>query len=162
VQCPFCSGDSSVTETRVAPDGVRRRRVCGSCKRRFTTYERVGAPGLKVTKRDGGVETFDSDKLVAALERVTAHRAGVRPEDLRRIARDVEATLVDAGARTTTWSAIVRLVLDRLAAIDRVSADRLRVNYVDDDGRLRLEDPESATRGLPQLGLFGGEAVEPE
>jgi hypothetical protein len=43
--------------------------------------------------------------------------------------------------------------MERLAAIDRVSADRLRVNYVDDDGRLRLEDPETVEESVPQLGL---------
>jgi len=74
VQCPYCSGDSSVTETRVTADGMRRRRVCNACKRRFTTYEKVGAPGLKVTKRDGAIEAFDSDKLFGALRRVAAHR----------------------------------------------------------------------------------------
>ena len=35
-------------------DGMRRRRVCDACKRRFTTYEKVGAPPLKVQKRDPG------------------------------------------------------------------------------------------------------------
>lgn len=153
MQCPFCGSSSNVTETRESPDGTRRRRVCSSCKRRFTTYERVGSPGLRVEKRDGELEPFDSEKLMVALERITAHRTTVRPEDLKRIVRDVEATLVDSGARTASWSAIARLVLDRLEAIDRVSADRLRVNYLDDDGRLRLEDAETVEESAPQLGL---------
>jgi len=153
VLCPFCSSSSNVTETRESPDGTRRRRVCSSCKRRFTTYERVGSPGLRVEKRDGGHEPFDSEKLLTALVRVTAHRSAVGPEDLKRIVSYVEAALVDAGTRTTSWSAIARLVLARLEAIDRVSADRLRVNYLDDDGRLRLDDAESAEETPPQLGL---------
>ncbi len=159
MQCPFCGHDSSVTETRVAPDGVRRRRVCGSCKRRFTTYERVGSPGLRVEKRDGDVEPFDSDKLTRALERITRHRPALRPDDLRRVARDVEAALIDTGQRTTSWARIARLVLDRLTPIDRVAAARLRVNYLDDDGRLRLEDAEPPGQEPPQLGLFEGEVV---
>jgi transcriptional repressor NrdR len=153
VQCPFCASSSNVTETRESPDGTRRRRVCSSCKRRFTTYERVGSPGLRVEKRDGALEPFDSEKLMHALERITAHRTTVRPEDLKRIVRDVEATLIDAGARTAPWSEIARLVLERLTAIDRVSADRLRVNYLDEDGRLRLEDVEASQEHPPQLGL---------
>ncbi len=157
MQCPFCASSSNVTETRESPDGTRRRRVCSSCKRRFTTDERVGSPGLRVEKRDGEHEPFDSEKLKHALERITAHRSAVGTEDLRRIVRDVEATLVDAGSRTASWSDIAKLVIDRLAAIDRVSAERLRVNYLDDDGRLRLEDPEAAADAPPQLGLFVGE-----
>jgi transcriptional repressor NrdR len=159
VQCPFCGGDSSVTETRDSPDGMRRRRVCGSCKRRFTTYERVGSPGLKVAKRDGSVEPFDSDKLMVALERITARRPGIAPDDLRRVVRDIEATLVDAKSRSVSWSTLVRMVDERLAAIDALSAQRLRVNYVDEDGRMRLEE-SSGEEPVPQLGLFGG--AEPE
>src|SRR5258705_4804747 len=113
MQCPYCGGDSSVTETRVTADAMRRRRVCTACKRRFTTYEKVGAPALKVQKRDGSLEPFDGDKLFHALQRVAAHR-NVRDEGLRRVARDIEATLLDGGRKSVAWSDIVSLVLDRL------------------------------------------------
>ena len=154
MQCPFCGSDSSVTETRVSAEGVRRRRVCSSCKRRFTTYERVGSPGLKVAKRDGTLEPFDADKLGATLGRVCRHRAAIKPADLRRLVRDVEATLLDAGARTVSWSAIVQAVLDRLEAIDAVAARRYRASYVDEDDRLRLDDVAPTDPPRPQLGLF--------
>ena len=65
--------------------------MCTACKRRFTTYERLGAPGLKVAKRDGSVEPFDGDKLFGALQRIAAHRDNVTDDDLRRLARDIEA-----------------------------------------------------------------------
>ena len=97
MQCPYCGNDSSVTETRVVSDGLRRRRMCGTCKRRFTTYEKVGAASLRVQKRNGSVEPFDSEKLVRALARIGRRRANVQLEDARRIARDIEANLVDSG-----------------------------------------------------------------
>jgi transcriptional repressor NrdR len=151
VQCPYCSGDSSVTETRVTADGMRRRRVCTACKRRFTTYEKLGAPGLKVGKRDGTVEPFDGDKLFRALQRVAAHR-NIADEDLRRIARDIEATLVDSSRKSVTWMDIVSLVLDRLRNIDATTAHRFAANYTDETGVLRLEGEIPA--GDPrQLGL---------
>jgi transcriptional repressor NrdR len=143
-----------VTETRFAPDGsVRRRRICTSCKRRFTTYERVGSPGLKVEKRDGSVEQFDADKLQRALRRVARHRPAVKDDDLRRLARDIEATLVDSGQRTVRWSEIVSQALRRLQAIDRRSADRMLANYLDDAGDLRLD--EASTTEPNQLDLPG-------
>jgi transcriptional repressor NrdR len=159
VQCPFCTHDSAVTETRVSADGVRRRRVCGTCKRRFTTYEKVGSPGLKVEKRDGRLEPFDSDKLHRALERIARHRGeAIASDDLRRIVRDVEAALVDRNAKTVRWHDVVRLVLARLRAIDAVSADRFEASYKGDDGRIHLDDDLDATATRPQLGLFPGDA----
>lgn len=160
MQCPYCGGDSSVTETRVTADGMRRRRVCNVCKRRFTTYERVGAPGLKVTKRDGGIEAFDGDKLFHALRRVAAHRNVVTDEDLRRIARDIEASLVDSGRKSIAWNEIVTLTLTRLENIDPVSAHRLAANYTDETGAVRF-DRSASELPSPQLGLPLNE-TEPE
>jgi transcriptional repressor NrdR len=141
-----------VTETRVTADGLRRRRACTVCKRRFTTYEKLGAPGLKVQKRDGGIEPFDTDKLFHALQRVAAHRGGVRDDDLRRIARDIEAKLLDTGRKSIAWSDIVPLVLERLTNVDPVTARRFAANYTDEAGVVRLDQPAPA-EGTPQLGL---------
>jgi transcriptional repressor NrdR len=141
-----------VTETRVTADGMRRRRVCTVCKRRFTTYEKLGAPGLKVTKRDGSVEAFDGQKLFAALRRVAAHRNLVADDDLRRIARDIEATLVDSGRKSIAWSDIVTLALTRLENIDPVSAHRLAANYTDETGAVRF-DASAPEQPSPQLPL---------
>jgi len=151
VQCPYCSGDSSVTETRVTADGLRRRRNCTACKRRFTTYEKLGAPALKVNKRDGSIEPFDTDKLVRALARIAAYRTAVSDQDLRRVARDIEATLVDSGRKSVPWSDIVQLTVERLANVDPISARRLEANYTDETGAVRF-DSESAA-APPQLGL---------
>jgi transcriptional repressor NrdR len=141
-----------VTETRVTADGLRRRRACTVCKRRFTTYEKLGAPGLKVGKRDGTIEPFDADKLFQALQRVAAHRGSVHDDDLRRIARDIEAKLVDTGRKSVAWSDIVPLVLERLDNIDPISARRFAANYTDESGAVRL-DPAAPAGEIPQLGL---------
>lgn len=141
-----------MTETRVTADGLRRRRICTVCKRRFTTYEKLGAPGLKVTKRDGSVEPFDGDKLLVALRRVCAHRTNLSDDDLRRISRDIEATLVDGGRKSVAWSDIVTLALDRLRNVDPVAAHRLAANYTDASGVVRFD--RSAPADAPsQLGL---------
>jgi transcriptional repressor NrdR len=151
VQCPYCSGDSSVTETRVTADGLRRRRVCAVCKRRFTTYEKLGAPGLKVVKRDESLEPFDADKLFRALQRVAAHR-NIGDDVLRRIARDIEATLVDSGRKSIAWNDIVEHALDRLRNIDPIAADRLAANYRDESGAVRFDHSAPAI-DTQQLGL---------
>lgn len=155
MQCPYCGEDSNVTETREVLDGLRRRRVCNSCRRRFTTYERVGQPSLRVDKRDGTTEPFDGDKLLRALLRVSRHR-GLKDEVLRRVARDIEAELVDSGRRSVSWSDIARAALRRLEPIDRLAAQRLAANYLDDTGTLRLGGERGLTSAdLMQLGLPG-------
>ena len=141
-----------MTETRVTADGLRRRRVCTVCKRRFTTYEKIGAPSLKVHKRDGTVESFDGDKLYRALARVAAHRNSVDDEALHRIARDIEATLLDGGRKSVEWSDIVNLALARLRNVDAISARRLAANYTDEAGQVRFDEPPQTTDS-PQLGL---------
>jgi transcriptional repressor NrdR len=156
VQCPYCSGDSNVTETRVTADGgMRRRRVCTACKRRFTTYERLGPPGLKVAKRDGTIEPFESGKLLHALRRVCAHRPGITDAALQRVTRDIEAHLVDSGRKSVTWSDLSTLVLDRLTNLDAVAAQRFAANYTDESGVLRFDrgalEPPSQQLGLPLL-----------
>src|SRR2546423_7704738 len=128
---------------------MRRRRVCSACKRRFTTYEKIGAPGIKVHKRDGSVEPFDRDKLLTALRHVTKH-TGVADADLQRIARDLEATLLDGARKSVPWSELATLVLDRLANVEPIAARRFAANYTDDTGVLRLED--AAPQPSPQLG----------
>lgn len=152
MQCPYCSGDSSVTETRVTADGLRRRRICTVCKRRFTTYEKLGAPALKVGKRDGSIEPFDAEKLLTSLRRVCAHRNNVADEDLKRIARDIEATLVDSGRKSISWSDLVSLALARLQNVDPVCAQRLAANYTDETGAVRFDRSTTSTPPS-QLGL---------
>lgn len=141
-------------DSRATSEGVRRRRRCNGCRRRFTTYERTGAPGLKVVKRGERSEPFDSDKLQRALSRVCRNRAGITADDIRRIARDIEAELVDASARSVHSGQIVELALRRLRDIDRLAYERLAVNYVDEGGRLRTQPRASEPDALPQLGLF--------
>lgn len=140
-----------MTETRVTADGMRRRRVCTACKRRFTTYEKLGPPLLKVSKRDGALEPFDHNKLLTSLQRVAAHRS-VPDADLDRVARDIEATLVDSGRKSVLWSDIVTLVLDRLRNIDSTAAHRFAANYTDETGVLRFDSAAPASDPR-QLGL---------
>lgn len=63
-------GGSKVLESRETDDGmtIRRRRVSADGKR-FTTYERIEHPQLRVRKRSGNMELFDRDKLSTAVHR---------------------------------------------------------------------------------------------
>ena len=75
MKCPFCgSSNSRVIDTRSAEGGIRRRRECEDCQRRFTTYERVAPLRLMVIKRDGRREPFDRDKILGGIQTACAKR----------------------------------------------------------------------------------------
>lgn len=154
MQCPYCGGDSRVLDSRQSPDGIRRRRLCNDCKRRFTTYERAGSIDLKVIKRDERTEPFEPGKLVRSLERVTRNRPNVTAEDISRIARAIEAQLLDAGARSVRSGQIVDLALARLRDLDLLAYNRLAANYLDETGHLRTEHRPMTEAEAAQLGLF--------
>ena len=66
MQCPYCKIDNDrVIDSRASQDGLatRRRRVCHNCGRRFTTYETIEDPTLKVIKKDGARVPYDRQKI---------------------------------------------------------------------------------------------------
>ena len=70
MRCPFCaSEDVQVKDSRSAEDGsaIRRRRLCGACGGRFTTFERVQLRDLVVVKKSGKKIAFDRDKLMRSV-----------------------------------------------------------------------------------------------
>jgi transcriptional repressor NrdR len=153
VQCPNCGGDTTVSETRPARHALRRRRVCTSCKQRFTTLEQVAPPPIKVDKRRGTQEPYDRAKLRRSLARVARHRP-LDDDALDGLVDRIESELTRASVRHVGWGRLVELVLDALHNADRVAEARMAANYLDDTGALRLADAVAPTDDRPQLGLF--------
>lgn len=157
MQCPYCEGDAAVLDSRTTAEGVRRRRSCSSCKRRFTTYEHVAAPSIKVIKRSGKNEPFDPEKIVKILVRVSRDRPNFGKAEAIRLARTVEAQLLDEGAKSIRSDELANLVLSLLRDIDRLSYDRLAANYMNESGLLSTKASSGQTTD-GQLGLFVGKA----
>jgi transcriptional repressor NrdR len=70
MKCPFCNhADTQVMETRMSEEGdsVRRRRQCGHCEKRFTTYERPDVSYPTVVKKDGRRIEYERSKLQGSL-----------------------------------------------------------------------------------------------
>ena len=77
MRCPWCDADEDrVVDSRPADSGaaIRRRRECGACSRRYTTFERIEDVGLVVVKRDGSKDPFSRDKLAAGIRNALADR----------------------------------------------------------------------------------------
>jgi Predicted transcriptional regulator, consists of a Zn-ribbon and ATP-cone domains len=70
MDCPFCGSESTkVLDTRICRGDRVRKRQCGSCRRRFSTAERITVEYMRVRKRDGRVEPFSRAKLRRSLLR---------------------------------------------------------------------------------------------
>ena len=97
MRCPYCGNDEQrVLDSRPAPeaDAIRRRRECGGCGRRFTTFERAERPRLFVVKRDGGRQEFDREKLADSM-RLAARKRPVSIAALRGAADAIERDLLN-------------------------------------------------------------------
>ena len=77
MKCPFCDElEDKVVDSRMAKEGevIRRRRECLSCKRRYTTYERVEETMPAVVKKDGRRELVRPQKIVVGLKKACEKR----------------------------------------------------------------------------------------
>ncbi len=95
MRCPFCSEhETRVLDSRLAHDGdqVRRRRECGVCKARFTTFEVAELRLPDVVKHNGTREPFNDEKLrsgfVKALEKRPVNRNSIE-QAMNRIKRSL-------------------------------------------------------------------------
>jgi len=131
VRCPYCTSvESRVLESRLleGETSLRRRRECGTCKNRFTTYERVETTPTVVVKRDGTREAFDPNKIVGGLMRATV-KCPVPLSEVEGIARDVEAALSKRNVREVATTEIGEMVLERLRYVNEVAYVRFASVY---------------------------------
>ena len=129
--CPFCrSEDTQVKDSRPSEDGasIRRRRQCGACDARFTTFERVQLREISVMKRDGRKVIFSREKLersfTIALRKRAAHENDVEMA-INEIVRKLEST----GEADVTSDYIGSLVMKALLALDKVGYIRYASVY---------------------------------
>jgi transcriptional repressor NrdR len=121
MKCPFCgSDDSRVIDTRASGERIRRRRECGACEKRFTTYERVVLNNPMVVKRDGRREEFDPDKLALGVRKACAKRP-ISMEDLEKLVDQVESEVQRMGKAEVPSSVIGDLVMERLKELDELA-----------------------------------------
>lgn len=139
MRCPSCNAtDTSVIDSRSAESGIsiRRRRECGVCDHRFTTYERL-EPQLMVRKRNGRLEAFSAPKLASGISASLADRP-MSGSDIQVLVADVETSLRALGSQVTSEE-IGREVLDRLRALDEVAYLRFASVYKEFQGAADFE-----------------------
>ncbi len=131
MKCPFCREDNDrVSNTRLSDDGfvVRRRRICLSCMRRFTTYERIEVTNVRVIKRDGTRVPFDRMKLREGLERACWKRP-VSEAQITGLIAELETQIESDGETEVDTNYIGEKVMSLLKNLDEVAYVRFASVY---------------------------------
>ena len=131
MRCPECdASENRVVDTRDSRGGraVRRRRECGVCRARFTTYEHVENRPLLVVKQDGRTEQFQRTKLLRSIVVACAKRP-VPQSEIDALVDDIEDALTRRLTSEAPASLIGEMVMERLAPLDRVAYVRFASVY---------------------------------
>jgi transcriptional repressor NrdR len=135
MRCPWCGHvDDKVVDSRPTEQGVaiRRRRQCLSCKRRYTTFERIEELGLLVVKRDGTTEPYLREKVIAGIRKAIVNRP-VTEEQVLRVVDRVEGRLRRKGPQVASEQVGLE-ILAQLAKLDQVAYMRFASVYKDFQG----------------------------
>ena len=131
MKCPFCSHqETQVVETRVSEDGdfIRRRRQCGACDKRFTTYERPEVNFPTVVKKDGRRVEYDREKLLGSFK-LALRKRPVSTVQIDSAIERIEEKLLNLGQREILSSRIGELVMRELKKLDKVAYVRYASVY---------------------------------
>ena len=131
MRCPRCGhDDNKVVDSRAGKDGdvIRRRRECLSCRRRFTTYERIEEELPLVVKRDGRREPFDRQKILTGILKACEKRPISYPT-IEKVVDTLEGELQSSGEKEISSVEIGGRVMAALLALDDVAYVRFASVY---------------------------------
>ena len=129
MNCPYCSyNDSKVIDSRDVDEGVRRRRQCLSCEKRFTTYERFQPASLFVMKKDQRREEFSRDKLLSGVRKACEKRP-LPTGTIEKVVDEIEAGLYILGKNEVASTLIGDMVMEKLKDLDYIAYIRFASVY---------------------------------
>lgn len=133
MHCPFCShSETKVIDSRLVGDGeqIRRRRECGQCGERFTTFEiaELIIPG--VIEQNGTRQPFNEEKLRAGILRALEKRP-VGVEAIDACITRIKNKLRNTGERELPSGKVGEFVMHELRQLDQVAYVRFASVYRD-------------------------------
>ena len=131
MKCIYCGYlESKVVDSRPTDEGssIRRRRECLSCKKRFTTYEKIDSLPLLVVKKDGERVPFDSDKIKIGIIKACEKRP-VPMQDIETLVLNIEKAIFNTLRQEISTKEIGELVMRGLKDLDDVAYVRFASVY---------------------------------
>ena len=131
MKCPFCSHlETQVVETRVSEDAdfIRRRRQCGACEKRFTTYERPDVSFPAIVKKDGRRIEYKRVKILGSIS-LALRKRPVSTEQIDSAIERIEEKLLSLGLKEVPSARLGELVMRELKKLDKVAYVRFASVY---------------------------------
>ena len=131
MRCPFCNQDNSkVVDSRPVEDtnSIRRRRMCESCGKRFTTYEKEETIPLSVIKKDQTREQYDRAKIQDGILRA-CYKRPIPIEKIEMTMDSIEGDIFDSADREIASTRIGEIVMEHLKDLDAVAYVRFASVY---------------------------------
>ncbi|CEH35484.1 transcriptional regulator NrdR [Romboutsia lituseburensis] len=130
MQCPYCNyKESKVIDSRHTDSkSIRRRRECESCKKRFTTYEKIETTPVMVIKKDNSREYFDGEKIKNGILK-SCEKRPVSLEQIEEIVSYIENEINKCYISEIEAQKIGEMVMDRLKDVDEVAYVRFASVY---------------------------------
>lgn len=107
---------------------IRRRRECLSCKRRYTTYERIEESLPMVIKKDGRREPYDRAKILSGLKKACEKRP-ISVATIEAVTDRIEKRLQEMGETEIPSRTIGEEIMKELHNLDQVAYVRFASVY---------------------------------
>ena len=131
MKCPFCANlETQVVETRISEDAdfIRRRRQCGACEKRFTTYERPDVTFPAIVKKDGRRIEYKRAKILGSMN-LALRKRPVSTEQVDSAIERIEEKLLSLGLKEVPSTRLGELVMRELKKLDKVAYVRFASVY---------------------------------
>ena len=122
--------NTRVLDSRPVDDNtaIRRRRLCDSCGKRFTTYEKVETLPLVVIKKDQTRQQYDRSKIEAGVMRA-CYKRPISAEAINASVDSVENEIFRRSDREISSTTIGNVLMDHLKKLDGVAYVRFASVY---------------------------------
>jgi len=132
--CPHChdnekEGTKVIDTTHDSRGGIRRRRQCKNCGRRFSTYERPILAAPLIIKDDGTREEFDREKLLRSI-RLAVVKRPVSAAAIDRMVGEIESKLQGVGKAEVSSKMVGDIVIAGLKELDQIAYIRFALVYL--------------------------------
>ncbi len=133
MHCPYCNAtETKVIDSRLSAEGaqVRRRRLCGQCEERFTTFEVVEVVMPRIIKKSNKIEPYDIEKLKRSIK-LPLQKRPISSDQIDALISRIEKRLRQMGEREISSDKLGEIVMCELKELDDVAYVRFASVYRD-------------------------------